>query len=55
MKKKLSFAIGTLFGIHVERSQVHKYGCVVVHPETNEVSHFVEKPETFISDIISII
>ncbi|KAI9208091.1 nucleotide-diphospho-sugar transferase [Polychytrium aggregatum] len=46
-------AIGTIMGMHVPRSDVHKYGCVVVHPTTQEVSHFVEKPETFISDIIS--
>ncbi len=35
------------------REQANKYGCLVQNPETNEVLHYVEKPETFISDLIS--
>ena len=46
-------AVSTLLGIRIDRAQVHKYGCVVANPDTQEVLHFVEKPETFISDLIS--
>lgn len=46
-------ATATLLGTRVDRAQVHKYGCVVVNQETSEVLHFVEKPETFVSDVIS--
>lgn len=43
----------TLMGFHVESSVVHKYGCVVVNPDSDEVVHFVEKPESVLSNIIS--
>ncbi|KAI9343911.1 nucleotide-diphospho-sugar transferase [Zopfochytrium polystomum] len=46
-------AAATLMGIQVERSEVHKYGSIIVSPETSEVLHFVEKPETVLTDIIS--
>jgi mannose-1-phosphate guanylyltransferase len=39
--------------IQVARDQANKYGCLVQNPETNQVLHYVEKPETFISDLIS--
>ncbi|KAJ3292961.1 hypothetical protein HK104_004886 [Borealophlyctis nickersoniae] len=58
LEQMLSFhvqkkAMSTLLSIRVDRAQVHKYGCVVINQDTNEVLHFVEKPETFISDLIS--
>lgn len=37
----------------IAREQAKKYGCLVRNAETNEVLHYVEKPETFISDLIS--
>lgn len=43
----------TMLGTKVPRDQATKYGCLVAKPETNEVLHYVEKPETFISDLIS--
>jgi mannose-1-phosphate guanylyltransferase len=46
-------AVATVMGIRVDPSVVHKYGCIVTNPETSEVLHFVEKPETVMSDIIS--
>ncbi|KAI8807102.1 nucleotide-diphospho-sugar transferase [Cladochytrium replicatum] len=46
-------SLGTLLAIQVDRADVHKYGSVVVTPDTHEVLHFVEKPETFVSDLIS--
>lgn len=45
--------IGTVLGIRVDRSHVSRFGCVVADPETQEVLHFVEKPESFLSDMIS--
>ncbi|TPX37006.1 hypothetical protein SmJEL517_g00785 [Synchytrium microbalum] len=50
---KIPSAVATVLGIKVDRSTVRKYGCLVVDPATNEVNHFVEKPETYISDLIS--
>ncbi|KAJ3107145.1 Proteasome subunit alpha type-2 [Phlyctochytrium planicorne] len=46
-------ATATLMGIKVQRELVHKFGCIVLKPETNEVLHFVEKPETVLSETIS--
>ncbi|KAJ3417189.1 hypothetical protein HDV05_006395 [Chytridiales sp. JEL 0842] len=48
-----SKAVASLMGFRVEPSVVHKYGCIVINPETSEVLHFVEKPETVLSEIIS--
>ncbi|KAJ3187831.1 Proteasome subunit alpha type-2 [Gaertneriomyces sp. JEL0708] len=45
--------VGTILTVRVERSLVSKYGCVVANPETLEVLHFVEKPESHLSDMIS--
>ncbi|KAJ1567965.1 Proteasome subunit alpha type-2 [Cladochytrium tenue] len=46
-------AVATMMGIHVERSEVSKYGAIIVEPESSAVLHFVEKPETVLTDIIS--
>lgn len=43
----------TLLGKRVFHGEVQKYGCLVQHPETREVLHWAEKPETFVSDIIN--
>ncbi|KAI7879481.1 nucleotide-diphospho-sugar transferase [Lichtheimia hyalospora FSU 10163] len=43
----------TMLGTKVPRDQATKYGCLIAKPGTNEVMHYVEKPETFISDTIS--
>jgi mannose-1-phosphate guanylyltransferase len=48
-----SDAIGCVLSAKVEKEDKSKYGYVVVDQKTNEVLHFVEKPETFISDLIS--
>jgi mannose-1-phosphate guanylyltransferase len=37
----------------VPREQANKFGCLIARPDTNEVMHYVEKPESFISDLIS--
>ncbi|KAI9031249.1 nucleotide-diphospho-sugar transferase [Hyaloraphidium curvatum] len=43
----------TIMGTKVSKESVRRYGSLVADPQTNEVLHYVEKPETFISDIIS--
>ncbi|SAM09130.1 hypothetical protein [Absidia glauca] len=45
--------ICTMLGTKVPREQATKYGCLVANADTTEVMHYVEKPETFISDLIS--
>uniref|UniRef100_A0A8C1GLH9 GDP-mannose pyrophosphorylase Ab n=1 Tax=Cyprinus carpio TaxID=7962 RepID=A0A8C1GLH9_CYPCA len=44
---------GVLLGTTANRTQSLNYGCIVENRETNEVLHFVEKPSTFVSDIIN--
>lgn len=46
-------AVACLLTIAVDKSEVSKYGCVVVDETTKEVMHFVEKPKTVFSDLIS--
>ncbi|KAJ3216976.1 Proteasome subunit alpha type-2 [Dinochytrium kinnereticum] len=46
-------ATATLMGIQIQRDLVHKFGCIVLNKETAEVLHFVEKPETVLSETIS--
>ncbi|KAI8378408.1 nucleotide-diphospho-sugar transferase [Blakeslea trispora] len=45
--------ICTMLGTKVPQSEATKYGCLVADPQTNQVLHYVEKPDTFISDLIS--
>ncbi|XP_034042406.1 mannose-1-phosphate guanyltransferase alpha-A isoform X2 [Thalassophryne amazonica] len=42
-----------ILGTTANRTQSLKYGCIVENEETNEVLHYVEKPSTFVSDIIN--
>lgn len=44
---------GIILGTTANRKQSLNYGCMVENQETNEVLHFVEKPSTFVSDIIN--
>lgn len=46
-------SVACLLTIAVDKEEVHKYGCVVIDQSSNEVLHFVEKPKSFISDLIS--
>ncbi|CAG8517397.1 9498_t:CDS:2 [Acaulospora morrowiae] len=43
----------TILGTKVNREIAHKFGCLVAKPDSREVLHYVEKPESFISDLIS--
>jgi len=41
----------TILGKRMDKSE--RYGCLVVDPQTNEVLHYAEKPETHVSEIIN--
>ncbi|KAF9438591.1 Proteasome subunit alpha type-2 [Entomortierella beljakovae] len=43
----------TILGTKVSRDAANNFGCLVAKPDTNEVLHYVEKPESFISNLIS--
>ncbi|ORY88473.1 mannose-1-phosphate guanyltransferase [Leucosporidium creatinivorum] len=45
--------VGTVMGVKVPRETAHKFGCIVIDPETQQARHYVEKPESFISDTIN--
>lgn len=45
--------LATILGIRIDRKEVLQFGCIAANPETNEVIHFVEKPESSLSDMIS--
>ncbi|XP_029789588.1 mannose-1-phosphate guanyltransferase alpha isoform X1 [Suricata suricatta] len=42
-----------LLGTTANRTQSLNYGCIVENSQTHEVLHYVEKPSTFVSDIIN--
>eukprot|EP00117_Sycon_ciliatum_P032517 scpid81659/ scgid25196/ Mannose-1-phosphate guanyltransferase alpha-A; GDP-mannose pyrophosphorylase A-A; GTP-mannose-1-phosphate guanylyltransferase subunit alpha-A len=43
----------TVLGTRANRKQAVNYGCIVENEQTGEVMHYVEKPESFVSDIIN--
>ncbi|KAJ3339634.1 hypothetical protein HDU93_007961 [Gonapodya sp. JEL0774] len=43
----------TIMGTRVPKDTASRYGCLVQDPSTKEILHYVEKPETFISDLIN--
>ncbi|KAL7422544.1 hypothetical protein Q5752_003192 [Cryptotrichosporon argae] len=45
--------VGTILGVKVKRDTATKYGCIVSDPATGQVLHYVEKPESFISDMVN--
>ncbi|KAJ2372285.1 hypothetical protein IW150_004192 [Coemansia sp. RSA 2607] len=45
--------LGTIMVTKVDRSSARLYGCVVVDNETKLAAHYVEKPETYVSDMAS--
>lgn len=42
-----------MLGSTANRKQSLNYGCIVENQDTHEVLHYVEKPSTFVSDIIN--
>lgn len=45
--------VGTIMGVKVEREEATKFGCIVMNQESKKAIHYVEKPESYISDIIN--
>ncbi|DBA01005.1 TPA: hypothetical protein N0F65_006266 [Lagenidium giganteum] len=43
----------TVLGKRVFHEEAKKYGCLVQDPQTKQIMHWAEKPETFVSDIIN--
>ncbi|XP_064926866.1 mannose-1-phosphate guanyltransferase alpha isoform X2 [Columba livia] len=43
----------SLLGSQANRTQALNYGCIVANADTQEVQHYVEKPSTFVSEIIN--
>ncbi|KAJ3000062.1 hypothetical protein HDV02_000710 [Globomyces sp. JEL0801] len=50
---KKSGGVATILSIREDSKRASRYGCIVVDPTTNKVKHFVEKPTTFISELVS--
>ncbi|KAL5722346.1 mannose-1-phosphate guanylyltransferase [Ranunculus cassubicifolius] len=45
--------MGTILVIKVSAESASQFGELVADPETNELLHYTEKPETFVSDLIN--
>lgn len=45
--------MGTLLVIKVSAESANQFGELVADPQTNELLHYTEKPETFVSDLIN--
>ncbi|XP_022988379.1 mannose-1-phosphate guanyltransferase alpha-B-like [Cucurbita maxima] len=45
--------MGTILVIRVSAEAAHQFGELVADPTTNELLHYAEKPETFVSDLIN--
>ncbi|KAF6143300.1 hypothetical protein GIB67_039083 [Kingdonia uniflora] len=45
--------IGTILVIKVSAESAYQFGELVADPDTNELLHYAEKPETFVSDLIN--
>lgn len=43
----------SILATEANKKQAHNFGCLVQDPETHKVLHYVEKPETFVSEIIN--
>ncbi|KAL0268220.1 UNVERIFIED_CONTAM: hypothetical protein PYX00_010246 [Menopon gallinae] len=53
MHHKNKQALATIMVTEATRQQSMHYGCVVRDKDTEEVTHYVEKPETFVSNLIN--
>lgn len=52
-KEQNNGTLVTILGTEATRQQSQQYGCIVENKETHEVMHYVEKPSTFVSNIIN--
>lgn len=46
-------ALCTMLATRIPRELTPRYGCIVSDPNTHEILHYVEKPSSFISDLIN--
>ncbi|CAG9857755.1 unnamed protein product [Phyllotreta striolata] len=46
-------ALVTIMGTEATRHQSLNYGCIVTNRETNEMTHYVEKPSSYVSTLIN--
>ncbi|XP_074027285.1 GDP-mannose pyrophosphorylase A [Leptinotarsa decemlineata] len=46
-------ALVTIMGTEATRQQSLHYGCIVTNKETHEVTHYVEKPSSYVSTLIN--
>uniref|UniRef100_H2YNN3 Uncharacterized protein n=1 Tax=Ciona savignyi TaxID=51511 RepID=H2YNN3_CIOSA len=49
MDFKEKFMPYVMMTVQVPQAQSLQYGCAGIHPNTNEVVHYIEKPDTFVS------
>lgn len=45
--------VGTIMAVKVEREEATKFGCIIMDQDSRKAIHYVEKPESYISDIIN--
>ena len=46
--------VGTILGVNVPKATATQYGCIVQDPENEgQVLHYVEKPESWISNMVN--
>lgn len=43
----------TIMGTEATKQQSVYYGCMVIDKNTNEVTHYVEKPSSYVSTLIN--
>lgn len=45
--------VGTILGVDVKKETATNYGCIVHDPTSHQVVHYVEKPESWISNTVN--
>lgn len=46
--------VGTILGVNVPKATATQYGCIVQDPDNEgQVLHYVEKPESWISNMVN--
>jgi mannose-1-phosphate guanylyltransferase len=45
--------VGSILATRVPKEVAKNFGCIIADSETNQIRHYVEKPETNVSDLIS--
>ena len=45
--------VGTILGVNVAKETATQYGCIVTDSATSQVLHYVEKPDSWISNMVN--